>query len=267
MISTYPVWGWGRSEGDEPRAADLEALVPLVSGHLGIPLSPPETPAALPELPPDRVSGRLPAGLRALASAAPLDRAIHSVGRSYRDVVRGIRGELDHVPDVVLRPTTDDEITAVLGWCSDERVAVIPFGGGTSVVGGVEPDVGDDYSGAVSLDLGRLTGLVDIDESSRAVRVRGGTSGPDLEAALKPHGLTARFYPQSFERSTVGGWVATRAAGHFSMGPTHIDDMVESVRAITPRGEWESRRLPGSGAGPSPDRLLLGSEGALGVIT
>src|SRR5213076_567077 len=99
------------------------------------------------------------------------------------------------------------------------------------------------------------------------VRLRGGTLGPDAEEALKPHGLTLRFYPQSFERSTVGGWVATRAAGHFSTRLTHIDDLVESVRAVTPSGIWESRRLPGSGAGPSPDRMLLGSEGILGVIT
>jgi alkyldihydroxyacetonephosphate synthase len=88
-----------------------------------------------------------------------------------------------------------------------------------------------------------------------------------LEDELRPHGLTARFYPQSFERSTVGGWVVTRAAGHLSAGPTHIDDLVESVRAITPAGPWESRRLPGSGSGPSPDRMLLGSEGTLGIVT
>jgi alkyldihydroxyacetonephosphate synthase len=108
---------------------------------------------------------------------------------------------------------------------------------------------------------------MEVDETSRAVRLRAGTFGPTAEAALKPYGLTLRFYPQSFERSTVGGWVATRAAGHFSTRLTHIDDLVESVRAITPVGPWESRRLPGSGAGPSPDRLLLGSEGALGIIT
>jgi alkyldihydroxyacetonephosphate synthase len=140
----------------------------------------------------------------------------------------------------------------------------VPFGGGSSVVGGVEPR---GLERAVSLDLSRLEGLVEVDSTSRAVRLRAGTFGPAAEAALKPHGLTLRFYPQSFERSTVGGWVATRAAGHFSTGPTHIDDLVESVRAITPTGVWESRRLPGSGAGPSPDRLLLGSEGALGVVT
>jgi alkyldihydroxyacetonephosphate synthase len=265
--STYPVWGWGRTAADAPSAADLEALVPLVSGHIGVSIDAPATPAALPDLPADRVSGRLPGSLQSLASDVPIDRARHSLGRSYRDVVRGIRGQLDHVPDVVLRPADGSDVAAVLDWCANADVAVVPFGGGTSVVGGVEPNVGGQFSGVVSLDLERISGLVEVDPASRAVLVRGGTSGPAFEAALRDHGLTARFYPQSFERSTVGGWIATRAAGRFSMGATHIDDMVESVTAITPSGEWTSRRLPGSGAGPSPDRLLLGSEGSLGVIT
>jgi len=143
----------------------------------------------------------------------------------------------------------------------------VPYSGGTSVVGGVEPDVGPEWNGVVSLDLAHLAGVAEVDAVSRAVRVRAGTPGPRLEEELKTHGLTARFFPQSFERSTVGGWVVTRAAGHFSTRLTHIDDLVESVRAVTPAGLWESRRLPGSGAGPSPDRLLLGSEGTLGVVT
>jgi alkyldihydroxyacetonephosphate synthase len=265
--STYPIWGWGTSESDAPKPADLEALAPLIAEHLGVAVSAPEIPAALPDLPADRVSARLPAALAAFASAAPIDRARHSVGRSYRDVVRGIRGQLDHVPDAVLRPAGDGDIAAAMEWCADAGVAVVPFGGGTSVVGGVEPDVGDSWSGVVSLDLERIAGLVEVDQTSRAVLVRGGTTGPAFEDALRAHALTARFYPQSFERSTVGGWIATRAAGHFAMGPTHIDDLVEAVRALTPVGDWTSRRLPGSGAGPSPDRMLLGSEGSLGIIT
>lgn len=264
---TYPVWGWGRSAEDAPDPADLVALIPLVTEQLGLPVEPPETPATLPELPPDRVSARLPRSLAPLASNQPLDRARHSLGRSYRDVLRGIRGQLDHVPDTVMRPSTESEIAATLDWCAGANVAVVPFGGGTSVVGGVEPDVGGAWSGVVSLDLAAMAGIVEVDPVSRAALVRAGTSGPALEAGLRDHALTARFYPQSFERSTVGGWIATRAAGHFSTGPTHIDDMVESIRAITPAGEWASRRLPGSGAGPSPDRMLLGSEGALGVVT
>jgi alkyldihydroxyacetonephosphate synthase len=263
----YPVWGWGLDAADAPTTSDLEALAPLVAEQLGVTVEAVETPAELRSLPADRVSPRLPISLAALARAEPADRARHGIGRSYRDVVRGVRGQVDHVPDAVIRPATDADVLAVLDWCSEAGVAVVPFGGGTSVVGGVEPDVGDEWSGVVSLDLELLSGLVEVDATSRAVAVGAGTTGPALEAALRDHQLTARFYPQSFERSTVGGWVATRAAGHFSTGPTHIDDLVESVRALSPAGQWSSRRLPASGAGPSPDRLLLGSEGILGVIT
>jgi alkyldihydroxyacetonephosphate synthase len=136
------------------------------------------------------------------------------------------------------------------------------------VVGGVEPAVGDAYAGAVSIDLSRLDRVLEVDAVSRAARIQAGASGPRLEDQLREHGLTLRHYPQSFEFSTLGGWIATRAGGHFATLYTHIDDLVESVRALTPSaGAWESRRLPGSGAGPSPDRLLIGSEGILGVIT
>ena len=120
-------------------------------------------------------------------------------------------------------------------------------------------------SGEVSIDLGALDRVVEVDEVSRAARIQAGAPGPVLEDQLRERGLTMRCYPQSFEFSTLGGWIATRAGGHFATRLTHVDDMVESVRAIA--GEWESRRLPGSGAGPSPDRLLIGSEGILGVIT
>ena len=123
------------------------------------------------------------------------------------------------------------------------------------------------FDGAVSLDLGALDRVLEVDPVSRAARIGAGARGPRLEEQLGAHGLTMRFYPQSFELSTLGGWIATRAGGHFATGPTHVDDLVEAVRAITPNGTWASRRLPGSGAGPSPDRLLLGSEGILGVIT
>ncbi|MBA2523844.1 MAG: FAD-binding oxidoreductase, partial [Solirubrobacterales bacterium] len=150
---------------------------------------------------------------------------------------------------------------------SDRRLAAIPYGGGTSVVGGVEPRVGHGYRGVVSIDLGGLSGVVEVDPVSSSALIRAGTLGPDLEDGLRPHGLTLRHFPQSFEFSTLGGWIATRAGGHFATVQTHIDDLVESVRALTPSGNWESRRLPGSGAGPSPDRMLLGSEGILGIIT
>jgi alkyldihydroxyacetonephosphate synthase len=135
------------------------------------------------------------------------------------------------------------------------------------VVGGVTSDVGEGYNGTVTVDMSRMGEVLEIDDVSRAARIQGGARGPSLEAALKPSGLTLRHFPQSFEHSTFGGWIATRSGGHFATLYTHIDDLVESVAMVTPAGEMVSRRLPGSGAGPSPDRFMIGSEGALGIIT
>jgi alkyldihydroxyacetonephosphate synthase len=262
-VSGYAVWGWG-GPANGPTAAELEAAGPLVQATTGVPVQAPERPGPDLGLPPSRRLPDLPGSLQPLASDDPLDRARHAFGRSYRDLVRGIRGQVDAPPDLVLRPTTGPEVADVLDWAVSAGAPVVPFGGGTSVVGGVEPR---GLDAAVSLDLSRLSGLLEVDEPSRAVHLQAGTLGPAAEAALRPHGLTLRFYPQSFERSTVGGWVATRAAGHFSARLQHVDDLVEQVTAVTPTGTWASRRLPGSGAGPSPDRMLLGSEGSLGVIT
>ncbi len=261
---TYTLWGWG-GPADAPDTAGLAAAGPVFAEVLGFPVQEPETPAALVALPEPRVG--VPDSLAALSSADPLDRARHGLGRSYRDVVRGMRGNVPNPPDLVLRPADEADVAAVLEWATTAGVAVVPFGGGTSVVGGVEPDVGDRYPGVVSLDLGRLDRVLEVDATSRAARIQAGVLGPALEDQLRPHGLTLRFFPQSFERSSLGGWVATRAAGHYATRLTHIDDVVESVRAVTGAGVWQSRRLPGSGAGPSPDRMLLGSEGTLGVVT
>jgi alkyldihydroxyacetonephosphate synthase len=262
-MSGYAVWGWGEP-ADEPSQAELVQLAPFVQATTGVAAQEPQTAAELPELPPSRRLSSLPASLREIASDEPADRARHGIGRSYRDLVRAMAGRIDSPADLVLRPADEQGVVDVLDWAAAVGAPVVPFGGGSSVVGGVEPR---GLEAPVSLDLSRLAGLVEVDSTSRAVRLRAGTYGPAAEAALKPHDLTLRFYPQSFERSTVGGWVATRAAGHFSTRLTHVDDLVESVRAVTPSGLWESRRLPGSGAGPSPDRMLLGSEGTLGVIT
>ncbi len=264
-METYQVWGWGASGADAPKPADLAALSPALAGQLGFPGQPPERPAPLRPLPDPRVS--LPATLADLGSDDPVDRARHGLGRSYRDLIQGIRGGPEHAPDLVVRPDTEAAVTAVLDWAAGAGVAVLPFGGGTSVVGGVRPDVDAGYRGTVSLDLGRLAGVREVDEVARAARIGAGTLGPDVERGLDGTGLTLRFFPQSYQRSTVGGWLATRAAGHYAAALQHVDDLVEAVRAVTPAGLWASRRLPGSGAGPSPDRLLLGSEGTLGVIT
>jgi alkyldihydroxyacetonephosphate synthase len=229
-------WGWGYE--DDPvgdGAAELAA-------HLGFGSADLERPAPL------RVDP---------------DRALHAHGASYLDVVRALRGEFPHLPDEVVRPDDEAGVLRALERADAEGLAVTPYGGGTSVVGGVDP-----VQGGMSLDLGGLDRVLEVDPVSRAARIQAGATGPRIERQLAEHGMTLRFYPQSFERSTLGGWIATRAAGHFATGPTHIDDLVESVRAVTMRGDvWESRRLPASGAGPSPDRLLLGSEGTLAVIT
>jgi alkyldihydroxyacetonephosphate synthase len=205
-----------------------------------------------------------PSGFGDLFSDGKYERVSHALGKAYRDVVRGFRGEFENPPDLVAFPKDESEIETVLSWAEAEGAAVIPFGGGTSVVGGIEPRLGDRP--VVTMDLRRLDRVLEVDAESLAARIQAGATGPGLEEQLREHGLTLRHFPQSFEYSTLGGWVATRAGGHFATLETHIDDLVESVRAITPRGTWESRRLPGSGAGPSPDRLLIGSEGILGAI-
>jgi len=259
-------WGWGY-EDEQPSAEELAALAPTIAAHLGF-----GSPRPLPfvaladlDLPEPRIAA--PARLSALCSDDVHARASHAYGKSYGDVVRGFSGSYPSPPDFVVRPRSEHDIEAVLEWATGAAVAVIPYGGGTSVVGGVEPVVGGRYAGAVSLDLGALDRVLEVDEVSRAARIAAGATGPGLEAQLAEHGLTLRHFPQSFELSTLGGWVATRAGGHFATLWTHIDDLVESVRAVTPAGVWQSRRLPGSGAGPSPDRLLIGSEGTLGIIT
>jgi alkyldihydroxyacetonephosphate synthase len=259
-------WGWGRESAQLTRA-QLEAARGEVRTRLGFGGDEVEeaVPLARVELPASRITP--PASLAEICADDPHSRASHALGKAYRDVVRGFRGRFDNPPDVVARPRDETEIDAVLSWCSDEGLAAIPYGGGTSVCGGIEPRLPREYPGVVSIDLGALDRVLEVDGTSRAARIQAGAPGPVLEDQLRDRGLTLRCFPQSFEFSTLGGWVATRAGGHYATRLTHIDDMVESVRAITPAGAWESRRLPGSGAGPSPDRMLIGSEGILGVIS
>lgn len=259
-------WGWGLEDQQPPHEQIVEAGA-AARAHLGFAPEEVERPVRLEDvrLPPVRLSP--PPALRGICTSDPYERASHAYGRSYRDVIRAFRGRFDHAPDLVAHPADEDDVRALLDWCAGARVAAVPYGGGTSVVGGVEAAVTDAYAGAVAIDLRRLDRVREIDLVSRAALIQAGATGPGLEAGLRPHGLSMRFYPQSFEASTLGGWIATRAGAHFATLHTHVDDLVESVRAVTPAGTWESLRVPGSGAGPSPDRMLLGSEGILGVIT
>jgi alkyldihydroxyacetonephosphate synthase len=260
-------WGWGY-EDEQPSPSELRDAAAFLTGRLGFGSPDPEEPVQLSDvsLPAPRLAPP-ESRLEEICGASDYERALHCYGRSYSDVVRAFRGRFDHPPDVVAHPRSEDEVEAILDWALSAGAAVIPFGGGTSVVGGVEAAGCESYSGVVTIDLKALDRVLEVDPVSLSARIQAGATGPGLEAQLGEHGLTLRHFPQSFQFSTLGGWVATRAGGHFATLYTHIDDLVESVRALTPIGVWESRRLPGAGAGVSPDRMLIGSEGTLGVIT
>ncbi len=252
------LWGWGHTEA----AADLNETQARVEPFFGA--SEVEASQA-PRVPAARVE--VPGELAAFSSAGNVDRAAHAMGKSYPDRVRGFRGDFSSAPDFVVTPRDERELVLALEIAERERLSVTPFGGGSSVVAGVEPLLGASHRGALTLSLAKLNRVVELDDVSHVARIEGGTFGPALEAQLAPSGFTLRHFPQSFEFSTLGGWIATRAGGHFATGPTHIDELVEAVRMVTPRGVMETKRFPASGAGVDPNRLVIGSEGTLGVIT
>jgi alkyldihydroxyacetonephosphate synthase len=208
-----------------------------------------------------------PGELAAFVSVERGDRALRAHGKAFPDIVRAFAGDFSGAPDAVAFPQDEGEVARVLAWCETERLAAVPFGGGTTVVGGVERPSGAGWRGAVAIDLRAMDAVLEVDPISRAARIQAGATGPRIEEQLAKHGLTLRHYPQSFEHSTLGGWIVTRAGGHFATLYTHVDDLLESVRMTTPRGVFATKRLPASGAGPAPDRLVLGSEGTLGVVT
>ncbi len=258
-------WGWGY-EDQQPDREGIEGTAKALSDRLGFEIDEIEEPVPLEEVELADPKLKPPDDLGGLFSSERRDRISHALGKAYRDVVRGFRGEFPNPPDLVAYPESAEDVDVVLNYCADEKAAAIPYGGGTSVVGGVEPRLLEGYRGVVSIDMRRMDRVLEVDATSMAARIQAGATGPGLEEQLREHGLTLRHFPQSFEYSTLGGWIATRAGGHFATLYTHIDDLVESIHAVTLDGEWESRRLPGSGAGPSPDRMLLGSEGILAVI-
>jgi alkyldihydroxyacetonephosphate synthase len=264
-VTQRKFWGWGL-EGAGPSEEQAQGVARVLSERFGVPLAP-QAPPRVEELALRAPRVRPPPALAELCSDAPLERAGHSYGKSYRDVVRGFRREFPNPPDQVALPRTEGDVEALLEWCGEAGIAAIPYGGGSSVVGGVEPDVGDGYAGAVSIDLRHLGRVLEIDRTSRAARIQAGVLGPALEDQLRPHGLTLRHFPQSFEFSSLGGWIVTRSGGHYATLHTHVDDFVEALRVVTPTGTLETRRLPASGAGPAPERLFIGSEGMLGIVT
>ena len=253
-------WTWGL-QADEPTDAQRAEHAAELSALFGSEIVAPPVPRA-DDLKLRKPRIRVPDSLADFCFTDNYERALHSY--SADDRAPAVFAHFPNPPDVVAHPRTESELERTLEWCDSNGYVVIPFGGGSSVVGGVTPPEAD---AVVTLDMDEFDSILEIDEASRAARIQAGVFGPHLENQLRPHGYTLRHYPQSFTGSTLGGWIATRSGGHYATNHTHIDEFVESVRMLTPSGWWESRRLPSSGAGPDPNRLAIGSEGILGVIT
>jgi alkyldihydroxyacetonephosphate synthase len=256
-------WGWGRederlSSEETARLEQSYATRFQVSGFEATPVPRAEDIA----LRAPRV--QVPGSLSDVCSTDHYERLLHALGKSFYDSARSFARDFSNPPDVIAFPRQESDIVSVLDWSDSINAVVIPWGGGSSVVGGVEPPQTDRP--VVTIDLKHLDRVLEIDATSQAARIQGGVYGPSLENQLKPSGLTLRHFPQSFEYSALGGWIATRGGGHYATLYTHIDEFVESLRVVTPAGVMESFRLPGSGAGPSPDRMFIGSEGILGII-
>lgn len=220
-------------------------------------------------MPPCRLTGSVLAALSAVVggehlSWAPNDRISHAYGKGYLDLVRLRRGEIPHPPDAVAFPGTEAEVERLLGVADTGGVAVVPFGGGTSVVGGLEaaPD-----RPTLCVDLRRLDRIIEVHPEALRATVEAGIRGPDLEGGLNARGVTLGHYPQSFELSTLGGWIATRSAGYASTGYGKIERMVVALRMVTPRGIIATQAVPASASGLDLMWMAMGSEGALGIIT
>jgi alkyldihydroxyacetonephosphate synthase len=262
-------WGWGEDGHDHPVPPAAEAMLARLCG-MGS-----ERRDAVPiervTLPEPRLAASARELLAEIVGAGNLRddrlaRVTHAVGKSYPDLIRIRSGDGAGAPDAVVYPAGHDEVAAVLAACSAEGVAVVPFGGGTSVVGGVEALRGT-HEAVIAVDLARVEGLVATDATALTATVRAGTTGPALERMLCQHGLMLGHLPQSFEFSTVGGWIAARSAGQASTGYGRVDERLIGLRCATPAGTLVARPVPASAAGPDLRQLVLGSEGALGVVT
>ena len=259
-------WGDPAEAGPLPDAA--RGLVELAFGPA---VEHPTTPLAEVRLPEPALSAELLASLRTVVGDdhVHLDhdtRVRHTRGKSTPDLLRMRAGDGADAPDAVVRPAGHDEVAALVGWCAEHRVALVPFGGGTSVVGGLAAQR-DGFAGVIALDLRRLDRLVSVDAESGTAVLEAGLLGPEAEALLAGHGLTLGHFPQSFEYASIGGFAATRSSGQASSGYGRFDALVVGLRVATPIGTLELGSAPANAAGPDLRELVLGSEGAFGVIT
>lgn len=259
--------------GDPAEAKPLsEGIRALLKQALGIAESDtPELRAAEVRLRPSALSAADRDGLAAIVgadycTADDHGRLLRAGGKSTLDLLRRKDTGVQDVPDAVLLPADEQQIAAILEYCSGHRIAVVPFGGGTSVVGGLDP-VRGDFAAVVSLDLRRLDELYRLDEVSGEAELGAGVTGPQAEDLLGQRGFSLGHFPQSFQFATIGGFAATRSSGQDSAGYGRFDDMVRGLRVVTPAGALDLGRAPASAAGPDLRQLMLGSEGAFGIIT
>ncbi len=250
--------GWGDSSVDYPVPAPARRIIESLLGP-GTPPRDVTLEQTVARVPPSRLRDH------PLISTEAKLRVTHAVGQSLPDWVAMRGGTIAAYPDGVARPGSADEVKAVLDLAATAGAAVIPYGGGTSVVGHLTVPPGDRPT--ISLDLGGLADLIDLDADGHLATFGAGVRGPDLEAALRPHGFTLGHFPQSFEYSTLGGWVATRSSGQFSLGYGRIEQLFVGGSVVCPAGRLDLPLHPASAAGPDLRHLILGSEGRLGVIT
>ena len=266
-------WGWG-DEGISFTHRDKPALAPFIKRHLGLDVEGETSrPTAFDDLqiPDPSVAPDLQAALEGAVGAEqvstdPLDRVVHARGKCLRDLIRHRRGDLGRLPDAVVRPRQEDEVAAVMRAALDADVVLIPFGGGTNISGSLEAPEGEERT-VVSVDMGLMDRVLEVDEESGLARVQAGVLGPRLEEQLNARGWTLGHFPDSFTHSTLGGWIATRSSGMQSDKYGDVADLTRAVRVVTPAGILSTRPVPHASTGPSVREMVLGSEGRLGIIT
>ncbi|HLS50162.1 MAG TPA: FAD-binding oxidoreductase [Actinomycetaceae bacterium] len=266
-------WGWG-VEGVAFRHDDKPRMAPFVMDKIGLDLSAPGNPPPSfddIEVPPSRLDDELAAELRDAVGDKHLvvddfDRVVHTYGKGLMDLVKVRAGILPRVPDVVVYPGDEAQLRAVVDAVVAADAVLIPFGGGSNISGSLTPRP-DEQRQVVSLDMGRLNRVLDVDERAGLARVQAGVLGPDLEEQLQERGWTAGHQPDSFRHSTLGGWIATRSSGMQSDKYGDIADIVRGMRVVQPGRVMSLRPLPATSSGPSVREMILGSEGRLGVIS